>query len=128
MLRQYHAPRRLGGDNPLGVGTVALGAVFYLQDDSHWRDRTRGAAICRAPWIVEAFLNGHYHAARRDPATGHWLSIAVANRTDLALVRSLRDGRRATVAIRTLQLHDDEGLGWPCNPRPRLPAILARPA
>lgn len=59
---------------------------------------------------------------------GHWLSIAVANRTDLALARSLRDGRRATVAIRTLQLHDDEGLGWPCNPRPRLPAILARPA
>ena len=104
MLRQYHAPRRLGGDNPLGVGTVALGAVFYLQDD------------------------GHDHAARRDPATGRWLSLAVANRTDLALVRSLHDGRRATVAIRTLQLHEDEGLGWPGNPRPRPPAIPARPA
>ena len=37
MLRQYHAPRRQGGDNPLGVGTIALGAVFYLQDDGHWR-------------------------------------------------------------------------------------------
>ena len=128
MLRQYHAPRRLGGDNPLGVGTVAIGAVFYLQDDGHWRHRYRGVAVCRAPWIVEAFLHGHYHAARRDPATGHWLSLAVANRTDLALVRSLRDGRRTTVAIRTLQLHEDEGLGWPDNPRSRPPAIPARPA
>lgn len=33
MLRQYHAQRRQGGDNPLGVGTVALGSIFYLQDD-----------------------------------------------------------------------------------------------
>ena len=128
MLRQYHAPRRQGGDNPLGGGTIAIGSVFYLQDDGYWRARFRGAAICRAPWIVEAFLNGQYHAARRDPATGHWLSIYAANRTDLALVRSLRDGRRATVAIRTLQLHEDEGLGWPDNPRSRPPAIPARPA
>ena len=128
MLRQYHAPRRQGGDNPLGVGPIAIGSVFYLQDDGYWRARFRGAAICRAPWIVEAFLNGQYHAARRDPVTGHWLSIYAANRTDLALVRSLHDGRRATVAIRTLQLHEDEGLGWPGNPRPRPPAIPARPA
>ena len=128
MLRQYHAPRRQGGDNPLGVGTIALGSVFYLQDDGHWRARFRGGASCRAPWIVEAFLNGQYHAARRDPDTGHWLSVYVANRTDLALVRSLRDGRRRTVAIRVLQLHEDEGLGWPDNPRSRPPAIPARPA
>ena len=124
MLRQYHAPRRQGGDNPLGVGTVVLGAVFYLQDDGHWRARFRGGAICRAPWIVEAFLNGQYHAARCDPDTGHWLSVYVANRTDLALVRSLRDGRRRTVAIRVLQLHEDEGLGLPDNRYPALPTLL----
>ena len=121
MLRQYHAQRRRGGDNPLGVGTVALGSVFYLQDDGHWRARFRGAAVCRAPWIVEAFLNGQYHAARRDPATGRWLSVYAGNRTDLALVRSLRDGRRSAVAIRLLQLHEDEGLGRPDNRSPTLP-------
>ena len=70
MLRQYHAQRRQGGDNPLGVGTVALGSIFYLQDDGYWRARFGHTAVCRTPWIVESFLNGQYHAARRDPATG----------------------------------------------------------
>ncbi|WP_338929221.1 hypothetical protein WDZ11_22290 (plasmid) [Roseomonas mucosa] len=122
MLRQYHAPRRQGGYNPLGVGTIALGSVFYLQDEGYWRARFRAAPIARVPWIVEAFLNGQYHAARRDPATGHWRSVYVPNRTDLALLRSLRDGRRAAVAIRTLQLHEEEGFAWPDNRYPPLPA------
>ena len=86
MLRQYHAQRRQGGDNPLGVGTIALGSIFYLQDDGYWRARFGRAAVCRTPWIVESFLNGQYHAARRDPATGHWLSVYAANRTDLAVM------------------------------------------
>lgn len=70
MLRQYFAPRRQGGVNPLGVGTVALGSIFYIQDDRFWRDRYRGRPCLRHPWIVEAFLNGELHAARRDPISG----------------------------------------------------------
>ena len=124
MLRQYHAQRRQGGDNPLGVGTVALGSIFYLQDDGYWRARFGRTAVCRTPWIVEAFLNGPYHAARRDPATGRWLSVHVTNRTDLAVLRSLRDGRRQSVAIRLLQLHEDEGFGRPDNRYPALPTLL----
>ncbi len=126
MLRQYHAQRRQGGDNPLGIGTVALGSIFYLQDDGYWRARFGRTAVCRTPWIVESFLNGQYHAARRDPATGHWLSVYAANRTDLAVLRSLRDGRRRTVAIHLLQLHEDEGFGRPDNRYPALPT-LSRP-
>ena len=112
MLRQYHAQRRQGGDNPLGVGTVALGSIFYLQDDGYWRARFG--------------RTGQYHAARRDPATGHWLSVYVANRTDLAVLRSLRDGRCLTVAIRILQRHEDEGLGSPENRYPTIPTPLRR--
>ena len=124
MLRQYHAQRRQGGDNPLGVGTVALGSIFYLQDDGYWRARFGRTAVCRTPWIVESFLNGQYHAARRDPATGRWLSVYAANRTDLAMLRSLRDSRRQSVAIRLLQLHEDEGFGLPDNRYPTLPTLL----
>ncbi|UFN51698.1 hypothetical protein LPC08_24575 (plasmid) [Roseomonas sp. OT10] len=75
---------------------------------------------------MESFLNGQYHAAWRDPATGHWLSVYAANRTDLAVLRSLRDGRRRTVAIHLLQLHEDEGFGRPDNRYPALPT-LSRP-
>jgi hypothetical protein len=35
-----------------------------------WRDRFRGAPICRNPWIVEGFLNGVLCAARRNRDTG----------------------------------------------------------
>lgn len=123
MLRQYHAQRRQGGDNPLGVGTIALGSIFYLQDDGYWRARFGRAAVCRTPWIVESFLNGQYHAARRDPASGHWLSVYAANRTDLAVLRSLRDSRRQSVTVRLLQLHEDEGFGLPDNRYPTLPTL-----
>ena len=123
MLRQYHAQRRQGGNNPLGVGTIALGSIFYLQDDGYRRARFGGTAVCRTPWIVEGFLNGQYHAARRDLATGHWLSVYVGNRTDLAVLRSLRDGRRQSVAVRLLQLHEDEGFGLPDNRYPTLPIL-----
>lgn len=56
MIRQYFAHRRRGGCNPLGVGVIPVGAIFFIQDDGWWRDRYRGAPICRDPWIVEAFL------------------------------------------------------------------------
>ena len=110
MIRQYNAQRRQGGNNPLGIGVIAIGTIFYVQDEGWWRDRYRGAPIRRNPWIVDAFLNGTMGAARRNRATGLWEGLYLAGRSDMAVVRSLRDGRRRQVAIRTLILHQDHGL------------------
>lgn len=110
MIRQYRAQRQRGGDNPLGVGVIGVGSIFYIQDEGWWRDRYRGALICRAPWIVEAFLNRRMHAACHNRETGAWEDITMAGRSDTAVVRSLRDGRRQEVAVRTLILHEDHGL------------------
>ena len=110
MIRQYHAQRRQGGNNPLGIGVIAIGTIFYVQDEGWWRDRYRGAPIRRNPWIVDAFLNGTMGAARRNHATGLWEDLYLAGRSDMAVVQSLRDGRRRQVAIRTLILHQDHGL------------------
>ncbi len=110
MIRQYYAQRCRGGDNPLRVGVIPAGAVFYLQDEGWWRDRFRGAPICRNPWIVTAFLNGICAATRRNHDTGLWEDAYISGRSDMAIVRSLRDGRQRRVAVRTLILHEDEGL------------------
>ena len=128
----------MGGYNPLRVGVVPAGAIFYLQSEGWWRDRYRGAPICRAPWIVEAFLNGTMGAARRNPETGLWEDAYRSGRSDLAVVRSLRDSRRQVVAIRLLIVHEDEGLRadeatYPSRPdlrfyRKRRPATMARAA
>lgn len=123
MIRQYFAQRCRGGVNPLRVGVVAVGSIYYLQDEGFFRDRFGGRAVCRNPWIVEAVLNGQYHAARRDPDTGHWVSVFMAGRSDMAVVRSLRDGRRQEIAVRILQLHDDLGLWQGPTGYPPLPDL-----
>jgi hypothetical protein len=33
MMRQYGAHRCRGGDNPLRVGVIAVGTIFYRRDD-----------------------------------------------------------------------------------------------
>ena len=109
MIRQYYAQRCRGGDNPLRVGVIPAGANFYLQDDGWWRDRFRGAPTCRNQWIVEGFLNGLMCAARRNRDTGRWENVYISGRSDMAIVRSLRDGNRRQVAVRTLILHENEG-------------------
>ncbi len=109
MIRQYGAQRCRGGNNPLGVGVIAAGTIVYLQTDWWWRDRYRGKPVCRDPAIVESFLNGTMAAARRSK-TGQWEDLYIAGRSDMAVVRSLRDGRRRQVAVRTLILHEDHGL------------------
>ncbi|MEO8715413.1 MAG: hypothetical protein ABI369_10400, partial [Acetobacteraceae bacterium] len=124
LIRQYGALRCRGGDNPLRVGTIPVGAIFYIQDDGWWRDRYRGPPICRNPWIVEAFLNGMIHASRRNRDTGLRESTYAARRSDMAVVRSLRDGRRRRIAVRALVLHENEGLaaapvGYPDLPNMR---------
>jgi hypothetical protein len=127
MMRQYFAQRCRGGDNPLRVGIIPHGAIFYLQVSSWWRDRYRGAPTCRTPWIVEAFLNGTLAAARRNSDTGRWEDLYVTGRSDMAIVRSLRDGIRRTVAVRTLILHEDEGLRRDAPTYPDLPKLTIRP-
>ena len=123
MIRQYYAQRRRGGPNPLGVGVIAIGSLYYLQDEGFFRDRSGGRAICRTPWIVEAFLNGTMAAATRNPKTGQWEDRFMSRRSDTAIVRSLRDGRRCAVAIRTLIVHEDLGLAKGPTPTPSLPDV-----
>jgi hypothetical protein len=45
MIRQYYAPRRRGGDHPLGVGVIAAGTVFHLQSGTWFDDRHRGSPM-----------------------------------------------------------------------------------
>ena len=130
MIRQYHAQRRQGGNNPLGVGIIPVGAIFYLQDQGWWRDRYRGRPICRNPWIVEAFLNGTLAAAHRNRDTDQWEDVYMTRRSDTAIVRSLRDGRGCEVAVRILILHEEEGLRrdpatYPDFPRPPPSKVIA---
>jgi hypothetical protein len=63
MIRQYRAHRRRGGVNPLGVGVIATGSIYYLQDRGFVHDRSGGQPICRNPWTVKGFLNGTFAAA-----------------------------------------------------------------
>ena len=123
MFRQYYAQRARGGHNPLRVGVIPVGAIFYLQNESWWRDRFRGRAVCRDPWIVEAFLNGTMGASRRNRDTGMWESTYRTGRSDIALVRSLRDGRRRRVQVRTLQLLEELGLVQQPTAYPSLPDL-----
>lgn len=123
MMRQYGAQRCRGGDNPLRVGTIAVGSVFYLQGQAYFRARYGEAPVCRAPWIVEAYLNGVVHATRRDPDTGLWRSSYWSGRSDTAVVRSLRDGRRQTISVHMLQVHEDRGLCRGFSAYPSLPDL-----
>lgn len=102
---------------------ISVGSIYYLQDRGFWHDRFGGRAICRNPWIVEPLLNGTFDAARRNRETGHWEDAIISGRSDTALVRSLRDGRRTTVAVRFLQIHDDLGLTKQPTRYPRFPKI-----
>lgn len=123
MLRQYGANPCRGGNNPLRVGVLAVGSLLYLQDETFFRDRYGGRAVCRNPWQLLAFENGLLHAARRDPDTGYWKDSVWSGRSDMAVVRSLRDGRQRSVAVRLLILHDDLGLTKGTTAYPTLPDL-----
>ena len=77
MIRQYYAQRAQGGDNPLRVGVIAVGSIYYLQDQSCFRDPSGGQAVCRTPWQVQGFLNSTLAAARRNRDTGLWESTQI---------------------------------------------------
>lgn len=93
MIRQYGAYRARGGSNPLRVGTIAVGTIVYLQDQSFFRDPYASQLVCRTPWQLEGYLNGQLHASRRNRDTGLWESAFRSGRSDMAVVRSLRDRR-----------------------------------
>ncbi len=72
---------------------------------------------------MESFLNGIIAAARRDPATGLWLDLYAARRSDMAVIRSLRNNRHRQIAIRILIIHEDEGLRRDAATYPSLPKL-----
>lgn len=77
--------------------------------------------------MVEGFLNGTMGAARRNRDTGLWEDAYRSGRSDMALVRSLRDRRIVrTVAVRTLQLHEEQGLWKEMPGYPTLPDLRFR--
>ena len=124
MIRQYGAQRFCGGDNPLRVGVIPVGAVFYIQDDSFLRSQVRERATCRTPWMVEGFLNDTMAAARRNRESGTWEDAYRSGRSDMALVRSLRDRRLVRqVAVRVLVLHEDLALWKEMPGYPTLPDV-----
>ena len=123
MLRQYYAQPCLGGGSPLGVGVIGVGAIYHLQDRDVFSPFPGRSATLRTPWMVECFLNGTMGASRRNRDTRLWESTYVARRSDMAVVRSLRDGRRETVSVRLLILHENLGLWRDPNPYPSMPAL-----
>lgn len=94
MNRQYYTSPFQGGDNPLRVGTIALGAIYRMPLGDYTGPRQ--------PWIIEAFLNGEYHASRRDPRTNKWLSVFISGRSERVLMRNLANGKRMTMATHWL--------------------------
>ena len=124
MIRQYYAQRAQGGDNPLRVGVIAVGSIYHLQDQSYFRDPYGGQAVCRTPWQVQGFLNGTLAAARRNRDTGSWEDTYRSGRSDMALVRSLRDRRIVRrVSVHALIVHDDLGLSKGPTAYPTLPDL-----
>jgi len=122
MMRQYYAQRCRDGDNPLRVGVIAVGSAYYVQEEAFFRDRYGPRAVCRTPWVVEAFLNGTCGAARRNRENGTWEDAYRSGRSDTALVRSLRDRRCVRrVSVNLLVAHDDLGLWKEPTTYPTLP-------
>ena len=125
MMRQYYAQRRRGGDdNPLGVGVIAVGSIYYIQESYYFDTHYGGRAVCRNPFIVEAFVNRTCGAARRNHKTGCWEEAYRAGRSDFALVRSLRDRRQVRrVSVHLLSIHEDLGLCQEPSCYPTLPDL-----
>jgi hypothetical protein len=76
-------------------------------------------AAARAETIPSASASSR--PARCNRQTGLWEDLHVARRSDTAVVCSLRDGRRQQIAVRTLVLHEDEGLRCDGGGYPHIP-------
>ena len=78
MIRQYNPQRFRTLPDGRRVGTIDIGTIFRL------------ARNPREPFIVLAWLNRTYSAARR--VNGRWIDTMMAG-GHLAQIRSLRTGR-----------------------------------
>jgi hypothetical protein len=90
------------------IGTIAVGDIFYIQNQTSPLNGVTGEAICREPWIVEAWLPRDY--AKWDQSSRSFKTMRIRG-GHLAMVRSLRDRRRVrTVADWLLLACRDAGL------------------
>lgn len=106
MLHQFNA-QRFSWWRGRRVGTVPVGMIVYLQDGLRPLRGLPMPVVTRNPWIVEAWLNRDY--AHYSPGARAWIAVKRAG-GHLAVVRSLRDGRREQVADWVLRACMDAGL------------------
>ena len=107
MLHQFN-PQRFCYWKGRRIGTIGVGTILYIQDRMRPVRGVTQPVTHRNPWIVEAWLNRdftHYSG-------GRWTTVPCAG-GHLAIVRSLRTGRRQTVADWILLACVDAGLERP---------------
>lgn len=104
MLHQLNA-QRFGSWRGKRIGTIPIGAIIYLQDGVRPLTGLSRPVLTRNPWMVEAWLNRDYLLF----SPGTWTTMKRAG-GHLAVVRSLRDGRRQLVADWILLACADAGL------------------
>ena len=95
------------------IGTIPVGTILYIQDGvSPLKGMTR-TAICREPWMVEAWLPREY--AKWNGVSRTFRAVRIRG-GHLAVVRSLRDRTRVkTVADWILLACLDAGLEKTCS-------------
>lgn len=95
MIRQYGAQRFTLACPPIvanrRVGTIPVGTILYIQHGIRPFSGSPFPAICREPWIVEAWLPRDY--SKWDPRLQKFRLVRISG-GHLAQVRSLRDQRR----------------------------------
>ncbi len=104
MLHQFNA-QRFTSWRGKRVGTIRVGTIIYVQDGVRPLTGISRPVITRNPWIVEAWLNRDYSLY----SSGKWTTVKVTG-GHLAVVRSLRDGRRQLVDDWILLACVDAGL------------------
>lgn len=105
MLHQWGAQRTCRGPQGRRIGTIPVGTIVYIQDGVRPFGWGRHRIICRDPWQVEAWIPREY--SQWDGKAFRSVRIAGGH---LAQVRSLRTGRRQTVADWILLASIDAGL------------------